>query len=69
MRVAGHLTIAEDDEVGQFETIDTLKSRHAQLEGQLDEELRRPVPDQAALNKIKREKLRIKDQIAQMERV
>ena len=55
--------------MGQFETIDTLKSRHAQLEGQLDEELRRPVPDQAALNKIKREKLRIKDQIAQMERV
>ena len=48
--------------------IDDLKSKHAALETQLDAEAQRPMPDQAKVTEIKREKLRIKDQIADLQR-
>jgi hypothetical protein len=44
-----------------------LKTEHAQLEARLDEEAHRPLPDEVLIKEIKREKLRIKDQIAALE--
>ncbi|MFQ5973482.1 MAG: YdcH family protein [Alphaproteobacteria bacterium] len=50
------------------ETIEALRAQHASLDDQLNEEIRRPLPDQLAISQIKREKLRIKDRIAELER-
>ena len=50
------------------ETIEALRAQHASLEDQLNEENRRPLPDQIAISQIKREKLRIKDRIVELER-
>lgn len=42
-----------------------LESKHASLDERLRQELSRPAPDDAAITQLKREKLRIKEQIAQ----
>ena len=44
--------------------VDTLNTKHARLEAKLDEETHRPMPDETVIKEIKREKLRIKDQLA-----
>ena len=41
----------------------TLNARHAALEATVDAETRRPMPDQALVNKLKREKLKLKEEI------
>tara|TARA_R110001606_G_C15019063_1_gene609500 strand:- start:139 stop:279 length:141 start_codon:yes stop_codon:yes gene_type:complete len=41
-----------------------LKTKHARLEAKLDEETHRPQPDEAVIKELKRQKLRIKDQLA-----
>ena len=41
----------------------SLNARHASLEKSLATETRRPLPDQARLAELKREKLRIKEEI------
>ncbi len=41
-----------------------LMAEHARLEAKLQEELNRPMPDQATITEIKRAKLRVKDEIA-----
>ena len=46
--------------------IDSLRAKHAALEREIDEEVHRPLPDDLRLSELKREKLRIKDQIAQL---
>lgn len=48
------------------ETVDLreLGARHAALEAEIDEESRRPLPDQTRLTALKREKLKIKEEIA-----
>ena len=48
-------------------SVETLKTEHAHLEVRLDEEAHRPLPDEGRIREIKREKLRIKDQIASLE--
>jgi hypothetical protein len=45
-----------------------LRERHAELQRQIDNEYQRPVPDDIHLHELKREKLRLKDQIARIER-
>jgi len=45
------------------EQLETLQARHAELERQLEGELNRPLPDQATIAEIKKQKLRIKDEI------
>jgi hypothetical protein len=54
--------------MSQPELIEALKEQHASLERAIDEETHRPLPDQAAIYDLKRQKLRIKDQIVQLER-
>ena len=46
------------------ERIDSLRSRHAKLDHDLDAENQRPHPDDIKIHELKREKLRIKDEIA-----
>lgn len=43
-----------------------LEARHAALERDIDDEANRPLPDQARLTGLKREKLRIKEEIARL---
>jgi len=47
--------------------IDTLRTRHRSLEEQIDLEVSRPAPNLDTLSDLKRQKLRIKDEIAQLE--
>jgi hypothetical protein len=48
--------------------VESLRSKHAHLEEQIDDELHRPLPDQSVLTRLKREKLRIKDEMARLGR-
>ena len=43
--------------------IAALQSKHAGLEAKLRDELNRPMPDDGTIKKIKREKLRIKEEL------
>jgi hypothetical protein len=54
--------------MSQQDRIEALKEKHAMLERAIDEETHRPLPDQAAIHDLKKQKLHIKDQIAQLER-
>ena len=49
------------------EHVEALKAKHANLEHEIDEENLRPHPDEGRLAQLKREKLRIKDEIASIE--
>lgn len=48
------------------ERIEALKSRHQELEEAIEEENNRPHPDDITILQLKKQKLRIKDQIAQL---
>jgi hypothetical protein len=52
--------------MGQDARKDALQFRHAELEDRLDNEFTRPSPDTSAIAELKRQKLRIKDEIARM---
>ncbi|MFP4126599.1 MAG: YdcH family protein [Alphaproteobacteria bacterium] len=45
----------------------SLKGKHASLDKELIDELQRPHPDQTLCAKLKRQKLRIKDEILRLE--
>ena len=49
--------MADDDQVGK------LKAEHASLDQAIEEELGRPFPNSTLLSDLKRQKLRIKDEI------
>jgi hypothetical protein len=49
------------------EHVDSLRAKHARLEQQIDEEQHRPLPDSTVLLKLKREKLRLKEAIEQLQ--
>ena len=44
----------------------TLAARHAQLEAVVEREAQRPVPDPVRLTELKREKLRLKEEMARL---
>jgi hypothetical protein len=46
--------------------LSALESKHHRLEAEIDGELHRPSPDQSRLSTLKREKLRIKEEIARL---
>ena len=48
--------------------IEALKAKHAELERAIDEENSRPLPNRDAVSDLKRQKLRVKDEIFQLER-
>lgn len=43
--------------------LETLNARHARLDGMIADEMHRPLPDNARISKLKREKLRLKEEI------
>jgi len=47
--------------------IEALKARHQTLEQSIEDEEARPMPDDLHLAEMKKEKLRIKDEIAQLD--
>lgn len=47
--------------------IDELKRRHASLDEAIEGEVHRPSPDQAAIAEMKKQKLRLKEEIHLME--
>ena len=46
--------------------IETLRTRHAELERRIDQENSRPHPDDISVGQLKKEKLRIKEEINQL---
>jgi hypothetical protein len=48
--------------------IESLREQHAMLDRALDEEIHRPLPNQDTVHDLKRQKLRIKDEIFQLEK-
>ncbi len=46
--------------------IESLKSKHTSLDQAILEENQRPVPDSLRLSELKRQKLRIKDELARL---
>jgi hypothetical protein len=47
-----------------LEHVDSLKAKHQDLENLIEEEEARPRPDEDKIHELKRQKLRIKDEIA-----
>jgi len=43
--------------------VSTLQLKHAGLERRIEEEMNRPMPDTAAIQQLKKRKLRIKEQL------
>lgn len=52
-----------------MERFESLRARHAQLEQELDDESHRPMPCTENITRIKREKLRIKDEMSRLDGV
>lgn len=50
--------------MGQMVDVVELETVHANLERQIDEESHRPLPDQIHLTELKREKLKVKEELA-----
>lgn len=46
--------------------VSALQSKHAGLERQIQEEMSRPLPDNAVVQTLKKQKLRIKEEIEQI---
>lgn len=46
--------------------LQSLKSKHSQLDTELRKEQDRPLPDDLAINRLKREKLAVKDEISRL---
>lgn len=51
-----------------LDRIEALRRQHSNLEARLDDEANRPLPDEAVLADLKRQKLRIKDEITYLSR-
>jgi hypothetical protein len=48
--------------------VESLRAKHADLDHLISEEEQRPWPDQTRITEMKRQKLKIKDEIAELER-
>ena len=54
--------------MSEQDRIAALKEKHAALERAIDEENRRPLPNDDLITDLKRQKLRIKDELYHLER-
>jgi len=52
--------------MGRDARLDALNTRHVELEGRLQDETARPLPDTSLIAALKRQKLAIKDEMARM---
>jgi hypothetical protein len=55
--------------MSQKDRIEALKQKHAALERAIEEENSRPLPNDDVISDLKRQKLRIKDEVFQLERL
>jgi hypothetical protein len=55
--------------MSQKDRIEALKQKHAALDRAIEEENSRPLPNDDVISDLKRQKLRIKDEIFQLERL
>ena len=46
--------------------VSSLQLKHAGLEKRIEEEMSRPLPDDAVIQTLKKQKLRIKEELAQL---
>ena len=46
--------------------IDALRTKHASLDRQLEDEVRRPLPSNEEVNRLKRLKLQVKDELTRL---
>ena len=60
--------VNSEEEFGVDDYRACLAARHANLERAIQEEWRRPVPDQLSLTALKRRRLRVKDEIVGLRR-
>ena len=49
--------------------MDSLKAKHSDLETRIADEERRPHPDESFISDLKKQKLRIKDELSQLVRM
>jgi hypothetical protein len=49
--------------------MESLKAKHTDLESRIADEERRPHPDESCINDLKKQKLRIKDELSVLVRV
>ena len=54
--------------MASLQSLDDLKAKHADLEHKIEEENGRPHPDDAIIAELKRQKLKLKDEIAEIRR-
>lgn len=47
--------------------ISALESKHAGLDARIEDENQRPMPDAATISRLKKEKLRIKEELANLQ--
>ena len=50
--------------MGELDRIDVLKSKHQELESEIEKEFQKQAPDDLLISALKRQKLRIKDELA-----
>lgn len=55
--------------MSELARIDTLKVQHRQLQAKIELEKSRPLPDDFLISKLKREKLKVKDELAHLHAV
>ena len=48
------------------EHVESLRAKHVRLERLIDEEMHRPLPDQSLVTQMKREKLRLKEELEKL---
>lgn len=64
-RLAPRRTASKENTMDRTSHLQALEVKHAGLEERIRQELCRPARDETAINRLKRQKLRIKEQIAQ----
>ena len=52
--------------MGQDARLESLRTKHENLEHQIEEEENRPLPDPSMVHNLKKHKLRIKDELTRM---
>lgn len=52
--------------MGQSERINSLRSKHQDIESRIEDEARKALPDDVAIHALKKQKLRIKDELRSM---
>jgi hypothetical protein len=59
--------LTEEREMAVAERMESLKTKHAALDRTLDDAVHRPLPDEIEVVRLKKEKLRLKDEMARLD--